>query len=227
MKKPWHYTRINFRKIIDPKYFKEIKPVLYKKNELIYGRGDKSDRIYLVWNGIVKRFSITVTGKETPMSLRYPGDIFGLAEIYSGECRYCFAGVYKDATLYPIEKDLLTTMINQNPGVAIKVIEVLGKRLLEKEMWIDHSVLRNVEARVAHFLVKTAMQEGECYEDGFARINFKLTHQIIADLVGASRQTVTETLNSLKDSGLIICTNKEILIKDLRCLQKMSEQSLT
>jgi CRP-like cAMP-binding protein len=221
MKKPWYYTVIDFRKIIDPKYLKEIKPVFYKKNELIYRRGDNSDRIYLVSNGIVKIFSIAVTGKETSMSLRYSGDIFGLAEIYSGERRYCFAGAYKDATVYPIKKDLLTTIINENSGIAIKMIEVLGKRLLEKEIWIENSVVRNVEARVAHLLVQTAMQEGECYENGFARINFKMTHQTIAELVGASRQTVTEALNSLKGKGLIIWTNKEMLIKDLRVLEKV------
>jgi len=66
------------------------------------------------------------------MSLRYPGDIFGLAEIYGGDCRFCFAGAYKDATIYPIRKDLLTTMINENPEIAIKIIEFLGKRLLER-----------------------------------------------------------------------------------------------
>ncbi|MEW6409695.1 MAG: Crp/Fnr family transcriptional regulator [Nitrospirota bacterium] len=220
MEKPWYYTLIDFRKIIDPKYLNEIKPLFYKKNELIYGPGDKSDCIYLVSNGIVKIFSITVTGKETSMSLRYPGDIFGLAEIYGSECRFCFAGAYKDATIYPIKKDLLTTMINENPEIAIKIIEFLGKRLLEKEIYIEHSVVRNVEARVAHLLVKIAIQEGECCENGFVKINFKLTHQTIADLVGASRQTVTEALNNLKDEGLIILTNKEILIKDLRLLAK-------
>jgi CRP-like cAMP-binding protein len=220
MDKPWYYTLTDFRKVIDPKYLKGLKPHSYKKNELIYAPGDKSDRIYLVSSGIVKIFSITVTGKETSMSLRYPGDIFGLAEIYGGECRFCFAGAYKDATVYPIKKDLLTKMINENPEIATKIIGFLGKRLLEKEIYIEHSVVRNVEGRVAHLFVKIAVQEGKWCEDGLVKIDFKLTHQTIADLVGASRQTVTEALNDLEKKGLILLTNKDILIKDLSALAR-------
>jgi len=220
MERPWYYTLTDFRRIIDPKYLRGIKPLSYKKNEIIYSPGDKSDCIYLVSDGIVKIFSITVTGKETSMSLRYPGDIFGLAEVYGGECRFCFAGAYKDATVYPIKKDLLTLMINENPEIAIKIIGFLGKRLLEKEIYIEHSVVRNVEGRVAHLLMKLAVQEGKWCESNFVGIDFKLTHQTIADLVGASRQTVTEALNELEKKGLILSTNKGILIKDLTALAR-------
>lgn len=219
MDKPWYYTLTDFREVIDPKYLKKIKLLFFKKNELIYTPRDKNDCIYLVSDGLVKIFSITATGKETSMSLRFPGEIFGLAEVYGG-CRFCFAEAYKDATVYPIKKDLLTRMINEKPEVAIKIIEFLGKRLIEKEIYIEHSVEKNVEARVAHLLVKIAIQEGEYCEDGFVNINFKLTHQTIADLVGASRQTVTEALNDLKDKGVITLTNKEIQIKDLRALAR-------
>lgn len=220
MDKPWYYTLTDFRRIIDQRYLKGIKPLFYKKDEIIYSPGDKSDCIYLVSTGIVKIFSITVTGKETSMSLRYPGDIFGLAEIYGGDCRFCFAGAYKDAVIYPIKKELLTAMINENPEIAIKIIEFLGKRLLEKEIYIEHSVVRNVEGRVAHLLVKLAVQEGKWCENDFVKIDFKLTHQTIADLVGASRQTVTEALNDLEKKGLILLANKDILIKDLSALAR-------
>lgn len=227
MEKPWYYTLTDFRKVIDPKYLKGLKPHFYKKNELIYAPGDKSDHIYLVSSGIVKIFSISDTGKETSMSLRYPGDIFGLAEIYGGECRFCFAGAYKDAAVYHIKKELLTRIINEHPEVSIKIIEFLGKRLIEKEIYIEHSVVSNVEARVAYLLTKIAIQEGEWCEDDLVKINLKLTHQTIADLVGASRQAVTESLNDLEKKGVISFNKKDIQIRDLKKLARYAGTRLT
>lgn len=218
MEKPWYYTLIDFREIIAPKYLNKVKPLFFKKNDVIYSPKDRSNCIYVVSSGIVKIFSITASGKETSMSLRFPGEIFGLAEVFGG-CRYCFAGAYKDATVYPIKKDQVIKMIDEKPEIAIKIIEFLGKRLIEKEIHIEHSVEKNVEARVAHLLVKMAIQEGD-YKDDFVKINFKMTHQTIADLVGASRQTVTEILNNLEDKGVIILTNREIQIKDLKALAR-------
>ena len=214
----WYYSLIDFRKVIDSKYLDGIKPLFYKRSGLIYSQGDKSDRIYVVLEGIVKIFNLTVAGREACMSLRYPGTIFGIAEIYGSDFRFYFAEAYEDATVLPIGKGLLTTIINEKPSIALKIIEACGKRIIEKEMYIEDSVMRNAEVRVAHFLVKIAMHQGVCLEDGSAKINSKLSHQIVADLVGLSRQTVTTVLTNLRKNGFIKLSHREILIKDVRML---------
>ena len=61
----------------------------------------------------------------------------------------------------------------------------------------------------------------------FVKINFKPTHQAIADLVGASRQTVTEALNDLEEKGVISFNKKDIQIRDLKKLAGYAGTKLT
>ena len=79
--------------------------VQYAKGKIIFAEGDTADRVYLIEEGFVKIYRITLDGRRVTVgSMRTSGQLMGLAEtLYHGE-RTCFAGAINDATLVVVRR---------------------------------------------------------------------------------------------------------------------------
>jgi CRP/FNR family transcriptional regulator len=80
-----------------------------------------------------------------------------------------------------------------------------------------------VPSRVARLLLSLAESHGKVTPKGI-RVEFPLTHQEIADLVGSSRVTVTQILNRFRSSHWIEIESKRVTIHDLTALEDIVKQ---
>ena len=194
--------------------------VHYPKGQIVFSAGDTADRIYLIEEGYVKIYRLTMDGRKVTVgSMRSPGQLMGLAEtLYHGE-RTCFAGAINDSTLVVVRKSCFERLLGRHPSIALKVATTLGVRMREAEAIIQEMVSWQVPGRLAMLLLKMSERTGIETETG-TKIALRLTHEELACMIGTSRQTVTSLLNMFKQEGSIAIEEREMYILEPEKLKK-------
>jgi CRP-like cAMP-binding protein len=200
--------------------------LLLKPRDNLFQAGDQSSDVYIVAEGCIRLFQVSPTGKETILWINFPGELFGMAEIWSGEARQVYA-VANDATrIYSIRRQDFIKFLGAHPEAAMKAIGILSARVRALGHTLGGLASDDVLTRIARLLMRFAAisSASRCSAGTGDRelcVNVRLRHQDIANLVGASRQTVTTTLLRLRKQGTIRIVNHHIHIvraDDLRNL---------
>jgi CRP/FNR family transcriptional regulator/CRP/FNR family cyclic AMP-dependent transcriptional regulator len=110
------------------------------------------------------------------------------------------------------QKDFLA-IVEKRPRVAINLLSVLSSRLRKANQQIGNLALHDVYGRVARILLEMASETGDRQEDG--RVAFRRpTHQEIANMIGATRETVSRMISDLHRQGYIEISGKNVVIQD-------------
>jgi len=186
--------------------------VHYPKGHMIFAAGDPADRVYMIERGWVKIYRLSVDGRRVTVgSIRSPGEMMGIAEaLWDGE-RTCFAGTIDDVTMVILRADKFEELMGTHAFLAIKIARLLGARMREAEGIIHEMVSWQTPGRLALTLLKMGERCGEATRGGI-RIGLELTHEELANMVGASRQTVTSFLNTFKNEKCISYEGRNINI---------------
>jgi CRP-like cAMP-binding protein len=184
----------------------------FGRGACIFSPGDPGVSVFMIQEGKVKIYALTEEGQEVTYWYCHPGEMFGLAEVCGEEERACYAEAVVDTAAVEIPHECLKTLIGNNPTLAEQFIKVLGARLRQACDTIKELATADVPSRLAHLLVKLAQISGSPHPGGGLAIDDRLTHQELANMIGASRQTVTEILNRFKEEGTIAIEGRKIIL---------------
>ena len=188
-----------------------------KSRSHLFRAGDQSDDVYIVLNGSIRLVQLSAGGKETILWFNFPGEIFGMAELWSGNQRQIHAIANGATQVYSIHRQDFITFLGLHPEAAMKAIGILSARVRALGRTLAGLTSDNVETRVARLLMRfAAISSGtRCRAmeaDGELCVNIRLTHQDMGNLIGASRQTVTTTLANLRKIGAVRTVNQHFHI---------------
>ncbi len=184
-----------------------------KRRQPIYLPGDPANTVYLLKAGRVKISRVTEDGKEFTLAILEPGEVFGELEVLEGSPRDTVAEALDDISICVLQRKDFEEVLQKNPDLTIRLTKLIGSRLKKIESRIEDLVFRDVPTRLAHLLLSLSRDFGEQKEDG-VRLNVKMTHQELANLIGSTRETVSATLNDFKRQGLIQQDHHAITIRD-------------
>ncbi len=196
----------------------------YSKGSIIFSPGDQGNLIYYVLSGSVKIYSLSGCGKEIIHWFCQPKDFFGLAEVCGGEMRTVLAEAVEDTEALCINRANFEELISRNPRIAIFIMRILGSRIRQAHETIKDLVACDVRSRMAQLLVKLGQLCGSTCND-IVTIEKKFTHQEMANMIGATRTTVTEVMNEFRKSGFIECDGSRITILDYARLSSLIDPS--
>ena len=176
-----------------------------------------ADDVYIVAGGCIRLFQVSSTGKETILWLGFPGEIFGMAELCRGSERQIHAVANEATQIYSISRKDFANFLGSHPEAAMKAIGILSARVRALGHALVGLASDNVETRIARLLVRfAAVSSGaRCCTASTGDelcVNVRLTHQDIANLIGASRQTVSSTMAHLRKVGAVRTVNQHIHI---------------
>jgi CRP/FNR family cyclic AMP-dependent transcriptional regulator len=192
------------------------------KHHVIFSPGVPSEAIYFIEMGRVRVTKLSAEGKTVILALLGPGDIIGEAAWEAGE-HDSYAETLEDSRIYQIGREAFQALIRDNPDFGWRLIQIIGARLKQAQARIEDLVFRQVPSRVARLLISLAESHGKVTPNGI-RVEFPLTHQEIADLVGSSRVTVTQILNKFRSSHWIEIESKRVTIHNMHALEDMVRQ---
>lgn len=191
----------------------------FARGSLILMQGDPGDALYLIAAGQVKVILIGEDGREVILSVLGPGAFFGEMSLLDDEPRSAHVVAMDDATLLQLRREDFRARLRASPEVAVAVLRELSRRLRRADSTIGSLALRDVNGRIAHLLLDLAAEEGG------DRITRRLTHTTIAQMVGASRETVSRTLRVLVNAGVLRISRKEIVLLNRAPLQQAAQRA--
>ena len=191
----------------------------YRKKEVIYLPGQPGEHIYLLKKGVVKISRITSEGRELTMALLKPGEIFGELEALGETKADTQAEAHSDAMICILTRNDLMGLMKAKPELGIRLSKIIGFRRQVIENRMENLIFRNISQRLSSLFIELSEQFGMPGDAG-VKITIPLTHEDIANLIGAARATVSETLNEFKNNGLIETSGKCFLIKDMEFLKR-------
>jgi CRP-like cAMP-binding protein len=190
----------------------------YPKGAVIVFRDDPGDALYVVAEGQVKVVLVAEDGREVILSVLRDGDFFGEMSVLDDEPRSAHVIAMEDSRLLALRRDDFQGQLKANPAVASAMLRELSHRLRRADEQIGRLVLLDVNGRVASLLLALAAEE---HGDKITR---RLTHHTIAQMIGASRETVSRTLRALVERGIVDVSRKEIVLKDRATLAEAARR---
>lgn len=170
----------------------------YQKGEFIFMPGDHFDNLLVVVSGLVKIVKYAASGKEQILSLLHPGDFMGEFYLFSQKETTNAAYVVEDTTLCIIQGKAIKQYILHNPEVALKFLEKYTKKIEEAENLIEQIGLRDVGARLAHYLLKeSGAKASPIY------LTLPTSKKDLASMLGTTSETLSRKLNEFQNNGWI------------------------
>ncbi len=192
----------------------------YPRGHVIRFAHDPCDAFYIVLSGVVKVMLIAEDGREVVLSLVREGDFFGETALLDDE-PYAASVVAAEATrLLVLRRDDFRRSIRDVPELSFGLLRAVCARLLEADSRIGGLMLLDVTGRVAHLLLELdARNPNEPLRD-------LPTHQVIAQMVGSTRETVSRTIGTMIAKEMIESVDGMVRIRSREALESAAGQML-
>ena len=195
--------------------------VRLKRRQTVYSPESSDEAAYLLLEGKVKLFHMSDEGREIIVDILQAGELFGDLQSLDGHSGM-WAETLEDSEIAVLPREHFNELLRGHPDVALRLVEEMSQRLHRRASQIEDLALRNVSSRVANTLLKLGENHGTMGRNGIT-INLRLTHQDIANMVAASRETVTTVLVDMREDGIIDIQRKHVRIADPEHLQAMAK----
>jgi CRP-like cAMP-binding protein len=182
-----------------------------KKKGFVYYEGDTSDTLYILKEGRIKITRLAEDGREMTMDIIEPGDIFGEMTLAGEIERETNAEALEDSFICTIKREEFESFLKMRPDLTLTITKWIGTRLRKIENRLEGVIFQDVRARLASLLKDLAEKYGKDVDEG-RKITIKLSHQELANLIGATRETVTLELNNMKKRGDVLLDGREFII---------------
>ncbi len=193
----------------------------YQRDDFIFREGDPATRFWVVKEGQVKIVKYGESGKEIVIEVIPPGEVFGGATMLMPQ-QPATAQALSDATPLSLSVDEYRRLLRNYPAVAVRVIEVLGDRLLGV-IQMRAMASERTERRIAHILLKLASKFGEDTAEG-CLIRTRLSRQDIAELSDTTLETAIRIMSKLRSEGWVkTLRGGYIVITDREALHRLGQ----
>jgi CRP/FNR family transcriptional regulator, cyclic AMP receptor protein len=189
----------------------------YPKDSIILFEGESGEALYIVLAGRVKVVYIAEDGREVILGTREKSDFFGETALLDENPNPAHVIAMQDSELLVLRREEFRRCLSDMPGMSLGLLRALSRRLRHADDQIRGLVLLDVRGRVARLLLDMSDRN-----DGIT-IPKGITHNVIAQMVGASRETVSRTLRELTTNGLLLVTGRKIAIADREALSRAAQ----
>jgi CRP/FNR family cyclic AMP-dependent transcriptional regulator len=179
--------------------------------KIFYGPEDSGEALFIIKEGRVQLYRISPEGRKLVTSTLGPGTIFGEMTLIGQGMYDSFAEATGECSVCKMERSDVERLLLEKPEVALRILEVIGRRLLEVEARLEDIAFKTVAGRLASLLLRLMREQGRSIRG--------LTHQNLADDIGTHRETATQTLTRFRSEGLVDTGRKRIEILDPEGLQ--------
>lgn len=189
------------------------------KGDTLFKEGDDGDRLYVVVDGKLKLGTSSGDGRENLLSILGPGEMFGELSLFDPGPRTATATAVTDTKLLALANDQVIGLVTRHPQVSLQLLGRLAQRLRRTNEVLADLVFSDVPGRVAKALIDLGTRFGVQKDDGL-HVNHDLTQEELAQLVGASRETVNKALADFAGRGWLRLEPRAVVVIDYDRLAK-------
>jgi len=193
--------------------------VKVSKGHTLFKEGDEGDRLYVVLEGKLKLGTTSIDGRENLLSILGPGEMFGELSLFDPEPRTATATAVTDAKLLALAHDQVIGLVTRHPQASLELLRRLAQRLRKSNEILADLVFADVPGRVAKAIIDLGARFGQQKDDGL-HVNHDLTQEELAQLVGASRETVNKALADFASRGWVRLEPRSVVVLDYERIAK-------
>ncbi|MFY9532220.1 MAG: Crp/Fnr family transcriptional regulator [Candidatus Acidiferrales bacterium] len=193
-------------------------PATYPKGAILFVEGQEPRGVFVICNGRVKLSASSADGKALILRIAEPGEVVGLPGTISGKPYELTAEALEPIQANFIPREEFLQFLREHGEAALRVAEILSNIYHATHREVRYLGLSSSAAeKLARFLLDLMASDGQ------NRATLTLTHEEIAEMLGASRETVTRLFASFKKKQLVEVHGSTLIIKDRAGLERLTQ----
>jgi CRP-like cAMP-binding protein len=197
----------------------------YRAREVVLKKGDPALQLFVIVSGRLKALTSGSDGRQAALNIMGPGEVFGEVAVLDGQPRSATITAIEPCELLVIHRNELLHFLERSPSAALKLLEVLARRLRLLSERFEDSTFLEVPERLAKQLLRLCERYGVADARGAVRLDLKLSQQELGDLVGASRETINKQLRAWEAEGLLSQDAGKIVLHHPDRLKKLAPRA--
>ena len=181
----------------------------FKRGESIFFEGDEATGFYMVAEGKVKIFKMSLDGREQILHIFGPGEPFGEVPVFHGQPFPANAVTLAQSTLLFFPRREFVDLVTSTPSLALSMLAMLSLRLRRFASQVESLSLKEVPGRLAAHLVYLAEEQGRT-----DRVVLDIPKGQLASLLGTSPEILSRIFSKMSEEGLIRVDGKTIELLD-------------
>ena len=192
----------------------------YPKGSVVFFHGDECNEMYVIKSGTLKIYRQDAE-REIVLGHQFAGEVIGELEVFHYDNhRIASVATLEKSALWMIKKADLEGLVKKYPEILRKAFFIVSERLNQANRKLEYMAFLDTRVRVANLLLDLYSNFGTSTEDGI--INWKITQQHFANMIGVGRESASRALLDLQHEGIIQLENKMVRILDLKALQAIA-----
>jgi CRP/FNR family transcriptional regulator, cyclic AMP receptor protein len=198
-------------------------PGTYPGGALLFVEGQMPRGAFVLCSGKVKLSTTSRDGKVLILKVAEAGEVLGLSATISGTCYELTAETAGPCHVNFVERDALLRLMEKSGEMGVHAAQALSKEFQSVYRDIHELVLaRSSAGKLARLLLSwTAAREKENGANE-VRVRSSMTHEEMAQMIGASRETVTRLLSELKKKEFIRLEGSTLVIRNRTALEALA-----
>lgn len=194
----------------------------FRRHSYIHTPTQPAYALYLLTSGQISLQMLSSGGRVLTLRVIEPGQIFGHSVLEGAATYDTYAEALSPVRAVAVPQAALLNLIQREPAMGIALIELLGQHRLTVSRRIDEVAFKSVPARLASVLLEmseTQASEGPRPQQRVPR----RTHQQLAEMINAYRETVTKVINQFRDARLLDVDRSGITLLNPSRLRELSQ----
>jgi len=171
----------------------------YRRGDVIVSYGDQANEFFLISQGVVRVYRLNESGEQVVLALLGGGDFFGEMGLFTDSLRVAWVDAMTEVKLYVMQKSDFRVRLLGSPELCWKMLGILSRRLAKSDEQLENLVCLNVEERLQKALQMLAREFGYREGDSWV-IPLKLSHRLLGEMTGTSRESITRALSRLEEN---------------------------
>ncbi|MDQ6974006.1 MAG: Crp/Fnr family transcriptional regulator [Mariprofundaceae bacterium] len=173
----------------------------YSKHNVIVQEGERGEALYIILEGSVKISTYSPDGREVILSLLEAGSFFGEMSLLDKQPRSANVTSLEATTVVQIRRKSFEQLLLKMPSITIKLLTEVVRRLRRTSLILERISTMDVPHRLYSYLQDFCEHFG-VLENKKMRVRLP-THQLIADQLSTTRETISRAISSLKKEKII------------------------
>ena len=191
----------------------------YSGEAVLFVEGQPSPGVMVIVSGKVKLSTASADGRIIVVRMAGPGEVLGLSATVVGRACELTAETLEPTRVKVISRESFKQWLRAHPELAFQIAQELAEEYNNtcqqlRSMLLTHTATQRL-ARTLLQLVRNAAPGKE------ARVQFSLTHQQVAEMIGSSRETVTRLLSGFRHRGMIEIEGSTLVVRDREALREL------
>ncbi|NJN65749.1 MAG: Crp/Fnr family transcriptional regulator [Chloroflexaceae bacterium] len=192
----------------------------FPRGSFLYTPDDPAQSLYVLLAGQVSLSLISSTGRALTVQVLEPGQLFGHSALMGSRTYDTFAETISSITTLVVPCETLLKAVERNPVLGTLLVEELGAYALVVSRRLDEVAFKTVPSRLASVLLGMA-GPGLNVNDQRQRLP-RRTHQQLAEMTNAYRETVTRVINQFRADHLLDMDRSGITLLNLPRLRELA-----